>query len=334
MRIKLTQKNVKRLFRALGQNDKNLKEIAVFNGVSTRTINDWKRGVTTIPFSTFENLISLTSLDSKKLSPKLLQDFWHSKKAGKKGAQSRMRLYGNFGTSHGRKRGGFNSLKTHKKNNTGFKLLEPVSHPKPSKKLAELLGIFIGDGHLSHYQASMTTNSKTDMQHALYTQDLIKDLFHVNASVKELSGENTVNVVVSSRNLVNFLSSKGMPTGNKIKSGLGVPAWITNNIEYKKSFIRGLFDTDGCIYLDKHTIKGKIYSHMGWTITSYAGMLINDIIRIMKELGFSPTWRRTQRSVFLRKQNEIQRYFAEIGSSNNKHLNRLNQFKGEVPKWS
>lgn len=123
--------------------------------------------------------------------------------------------------------------------------------------------------------------------------------------------------------------------GNKIQNGIRIPSWINKNIQFQKSFLRGLFDTDGCIYLDKHKIKNKTYKHMGWVITSASPKFISDIINLLKNLGYSPTNRTSQKSVFLRKQNEIIKYFTTIGTNNKKHLNRYLKFKqGRVPKWS
>ena len=56
----------------------------------------------------------------------------------------------------------------------------------------------------------------------------------------------------------------------------------------------------------------------------------------LKQLGFHPT-HNTKFSIFLRKENEIIKYFQMIGSSNLKHLYKYKQyFKnkfGGVPKF-
>lgn len=118
-----------------------------------------------------------------------------------------------------------------------------------------------------------------------------------------------------------------MPQGNKIQNNLAVPRWIMNKNIYQKAFIRGLFDSDGCIYLDKHRIRNKLYNHLGWAVTSYAEKLRKDIVEILMNLGYSPTSRDSQKSVYLRRQKEILKYFKEIGTSNPKHLNRFRKFK-------
>lgn len=326
MRIKLSKLNHKNLFAAVLQK-KTIKEISQDNNVAYRTVRDWIKAKYSLPLTAFNYFVKVSRIKMRALAPKKIPDFWHNREAGRKGGFARMRLLGNFGTPDGRRKGGFRSIVSHKKTkNSTFQLLKPIQKPKHSLLLAEFMGIIVGDGHLSKYQTSITTNSKTDKEHALFIKKLIRQLFAVLATVKEKINENAVSVVASSRALVNYLHSLGMPIGNKIESHITIPKWIMKNTAFQKAFTRGLFDTDGCIYLDKHKTKKRTYLHMGWTITSYADTLIIDIIKMLRDLGFSPTHKITQKSVFLRKQREIQRYFQEIGTSNPKHLNRYQKF--------
>lgn len=249
------------------------------------------------------------------------------KEAARIGGLARAAKYGSPGTAEGRRLGGLRSMRTHMKNKTGFYVLRKIKTPRHSRDLAEMLGIAVGDGGLTRYQLTITTNSETDREHARHSQRLLVKLFGVSASMMKRKGENTLRVVVSSKALVTFLNVLGMPIGNKIKNNIGVPGWIYSKKGYKKAFLRGLFDTDGCVYLDKHRIRGRLYRNMGWTITSYSAKLCLGVISLLKDLGFSPTQRSTQKSIYLRKRRDIERYFSEIGTSNKKHLVRYNNFK-------
>lgn len=104
---------------------------------------------------------------------------------------------------------------------------------------------------------------------------------------------------------VDILAMYGMPRGNKLSGNLHVPKWIFDSASYMKMFIRGLFDTDGCVFLDKHVINGKRYEHLGWAMTSAADTLLVDVQHLLRMLGYNPTWRNTQNSVYLRKQVEV-----------------------------
>lgn len=328
MRVKISKSGLSQLFNALYGAGKTMQDVADQVRIGKRTINDWKRGSFTIPLDKFRILTNIAGIDEGKLSPKIVPDFWHVKDAATKGAKARMALYGNFGTPDGRSRGGKTSIKMNIINGTRFKTLKLVHAPSYSENLAELIGIFLGDGHLSKYQASITTNSKTDYDHAIFSRNLIKKLFGISATIKKKKDENTLNVVASSKNLVHRLHSLGMPIGNKIQNNLSVPFWIYSKPNYQRAFIRGLFDTDGCIYLDNHKINKKSYKYLGWTITSYADKLITDLLNMLRNLGFSPTHSKTQKSVYLRKSKEIARYFIDIGTSNPKHKKRYKKFIG------
>ena len=330
MRVKLSKASLKKLFNAVLEKHKSWKNAAITSGVSTRTLRDWRQGKYSIPFMVFKRFRVASGLHEDELSPIFLSDFWHINDAAKKGALVRMRLHGNFGTPEGRKRGGFASLITHAKKQTDFKVLKNINEPRYSQKFAEFMGILFGDGHVSKYQVSITTNSKTDKAHALFIKELIKDLFGISAKLKYYANENTVVVVASSKALAEFLNRHGMPVGNKLQKGLSIPIWILSNALYQKAFIRGLFDTDGCIYVDVHKINKKIYKHFGLAITSYAEELLNDVIKMLQSLGFSPTHRTSQKSLFIRKQDEIVRFFQEIGTNNPKHYKRY--LNGGIPK--
>lgn len=101
----------------------------------------------------------------------------HLRKIASSGGISRMKKYGNPGTKEGRRLGGLHSAAQHSKKPSGFKTLQILKKPKQSEDLAELLGILFGDGHLSHYQASITTNSDTDKEHILFVKKTYRETF-------------------------------------------------------------------------------------------------------------------------------------------------------------
>lgn len=238
------------------------------------------------------------------------------------GGLARVRLHGNPGTPEGRKLGGMRSLKTHQLTKSGFKLLLPVKLPPLSPEFAELLGILAGDGHIGKYQVSVTTNSDTDLEHAKYVHLLFTRLFHVRATLSFRSDSKACTVVVSSREVGNILVKKGMVRGHKIRGHLGMPTWIKTRSAYKTAFIRGLFDTDGCVYTDTHRIKGREYKNIGIAFTNRSLPLLADFKKALESYGLHPT-QKTKYTVFLRRKEDIHRYFDVIGSSNPKHTEKL-----------
>jgi intein/homing endonuclease len=227
----------------------------------------------------------------------------------------------NPGTREGRKLGGIRSLETHRSKNTGFKLLKKIQIPQPSIKLAELIGIFMGDGHVHKYQATVCTNSDTDKEHAFYIKELIENLFSIQVALNNRSNKLACTIVVSSKEVCRFLVSQGLPQGNKITLGLTIPDWIISDDTFRRAFLRGLIDTDGCVYQDKHMIKGKIYSSTCIAFTSASVELRDFVYQALCSEGLSPSL--TNRDVRLRRRKEVLEYVKIVGFSNPKHSRKI-----------
>ena len=104
-----------------------------------------------------------------------------------------------------------------------------------------------------------------------------------------------------------------------------MPAWIKTKTSYQMAFIRGLLDTDGCVYTDRHTIKEREYKNIGMAFTNRSLPLLLDFKETLESIGLHPT-QKTKYTVFLRREEEIRRYFKVIGSSNPKHTNKVKMY--------
>lgn len=244
---------------------------------------------------------------------------------GRKGGLARAALYGNLGTPTGRRKGGLNSIKTHTRNKTGFKVLKSITTPGHSVRLAELIGIFMGDGHVGLYQASVVTNSDTDFQHALFVKALIEDLFKVQVRLSNQRGKKACVMTISSKSVCRFFVSQGIPQGNKITKGIHIPNWIREKQLYRKAFIRGLFDTDGCVYMDTHHYHQNVYENLGMAFANQSLPILSFFKETLELFGLHPT-QKTKFRVFLRRKEDIRRYFDLIGSSNEKHRKKVRRY--------
>ena len=244
---------------------------------------------------------------------------------GRRGGLARMKIYGNPGTPEGRRRGGFKSLESHAKNKTRFKTLGNIRIPRHSVRLAELIGIFMGDGHVGIYQATISTNSETDFRHAAYVKKLVEDIFHIQVGFGTRRDKKACVVVISSKAVCRYLAEQGIPQGNKIILGMRIPEWIRVNAGYRNAFVRGLFDTDGCVYVDAHVYKGKQYSHLGMAFANHSLLLLGFFKYALEDLGLHPT-QKTKFRVFLRREKDIRRYFDLVGSSNEKHTKKFLEY--------
>jgi len=80
------------------------QELAGICKVHRRSFSDWKSGECLMPLFVFRKLVKITNFRSPKI--KILPEYWHIKKAARKGAFARNKLYGSPGTPEGRSKGG------------------------------------------------------------------------------------------------------------------------------------------------------------------------------------------------------------------------------------
>ena len=126
-----------------------------------------------------------------------------------------------------------------------------------------------------------------------------------------------------------------------------VPEWILKSKDkaIAFSFIRGLFDTDGCVFCQKDYTKyasdfsSKYHSKIRLRITSISIKLINQVYDLCKKNGFRVVKRELKRgfsnnrnnnNVYILEVNElksIKRWFKELKPSNLKHVSKYEVWK-------
>ncbi|MEW6008152.1 MAG: LAGLIDADG family homing endonuclease [Candidatus Omnitrophota bacterium] len=246
------------------------------------------------------------------------------------GGLRRIQLYGNPGTFLGRSKGGKKTTSLFRLNPSyakavGFTLRKEIKYPKKSKELAEFMGIMLGDGGLpGNHQLTITFNYRTDREYARYICDILKRLFSVNYFLRKRRKNNGADIVVSSSNLVDFLSEQGLTKGNKIRNQIDVPHWIKRRLEFQIACLRGLMDTDGSIYLHKYCISGRNYQYPKICFTNNSKPLLHFVFGMLKRLNFRPCLSGNNVSIYSK--FEVRRYFKEIGTHNLKHKNKFKNY--------
>jgi hypothetical protein len=329
MRIILLQKDRDQLFQSVHKVAKSYFEVSKSLGISTKTLSNWRLGKATIPEKAFYQLLALANMRKRDIRYKSIDDWWNNSAAGRRGGKTRMAKYGQLGDIESRRRGGQNSYEARKGDPVDIFSVANITIPQKSKLLAEFVGIILGDGSLTKYQVTISNNLSDDYEYSMYISCAITKLFGIQPSTYKRHSKNCVLVNVSSIRLVEHLKSLGVPQGNKIKQGVDMPQWILEEQNYKSMCLRGLFDTDGCIFQENHTINGKIYSYPMLSFVSASKNLRHSIKKSLEGMDFSPKIR-NNRSVNLESKADIKRYFKIIGTSNPKHLSRYRQFLGGV----
>jgi len=132
---------------------------------------------------------------------------------------------------------------------------------KVTPALAYLCGIFAGDGSISNrkqkneYLLKCVGNPKDEKP--LYHQiigPLFKETFGFLPSIRHCDNGDTFGFIIYSKNLIYYLTEHiGLPSGKKYAS-LKIPSIFLKNETLLTHFIRGIFDTDGCISCQKPPI--------------------------------------------------------------------------------
>ena len=207
-------------------------------------------------------------------------------------------------------------------------ILEPrdVHKPRRGAELAEFIGIMMGDGGISEYQIVITLHHIDDLEYSVFVTHLIKKLFKVTPSIYH-SPKNSVNdIVVSRKELVQYLHTLGLPIGNKVKQQFDIPEWIRRDRKFAIACLRGLIDTDGSIFTHRYRVKGMWYSYKKLSFTSASEPLRQSVHDLLQKFGFHP--RIASSNVRLDRVEDMRRYFSVIGSNNQKHLRRYESAVG------
>ncbi len=332
LRVVLEPNSRKNFFDQIRTVENGISLAAQTVGVSERTIRDWSRGAH-LPSQAAIQLLARAFCIKTPEVISYIDELELKRNAARFGALARNNKYGNPGTVEGRKKGGKKAITVlRRRNDHRFVLAKPTTKPKRSSKLAELIGIILGDGSISNYQITVSLNNTTDRDYAIYTGDLLKELFDLMPSYCIRQEINTITVVISSVKAVRFLESYGLAKGHKINNKTDMPKWIIENDTYTKMCLRGLFDTDGCVYIDKHRYNDKVYLNIGVDFTSYSDKLLYTYFTALRKFGLQPT-QHTKNSIKLRRASDISKFFRIVGTSNLKHKTRYNNFlkaRGEV----
>ncbi len=196
------------------------------------------------------------------------------------------------------------------------------------EKMAEFLGILYGDGCLGsdNYVVAVSGDSIADLlYHKNHVASLMKELFDLNPRFKFEKGVQEMHTILSSKILHEYISRTfSFPIGKK-KGRMHIPKQIYEKDEYKKAFLRGLFDTDGGIH-KHHEKSAQVH------FTSADPVFLKEVFDLYKSLGFNV--RTTAEDLEFFSREEITQFFSKIKPANPKHIYKYQQFleKGIVPK--
>lgn len=128
-----------------------------------------------------------------------------------------------------------------------------------NEDIAELTCIFLGDGgmylhkHLKKLELKVTLNRVDEQPYVDYVNKLFHNQFQCYLHVHPRKIGKTVDLRTGQSVIIDFFKSKGLLFGNKVENQVRVPNWIKNDRKYLKKGVKGLFDTDGSIWVNSQS---------------------------------------------------------------------------------
>ncbi len=322
MRILLSRDSRNKLFDELitSNNCRGLKELSLKLGIPLKTIQNWKYGERHMP----ESIIPLKFKKILNVLDKQ-EDNWGKILGGKKTYRIILERYGAEEIRKRQSAGGKKSFKNLKKIAKNFNI------DLKNNQFLEFYGALLGDGWLS--KLKLKTKSKNiwligfsghmnlDEMYHLYLQKIIRNLFSREGYIRKRPKYSGRELLIGHRALLEFLHKRlNFPIG--LKKNLEIPREIIDfGFDYTRFVIRGIFDTDGSFFFDKTPV-GKPYPII--SIYMREPILINQIKELLSNEGFKPLITHNGEEIKLKGGIQLRKWMNKIGSSNLKHLNKIN----------
>ena len=323
VQFKSQKEQIKFFEKVEGKKKISWSEIAHKHAVSERTLRAWRSGKHKPDAYIVSSLAK--QMDIRMGVHSLVDDYWFTHKAAVLGGKARAEKYGVLGTVESRRRGGRVSQARRKNNPEKYRALgcnvrKIFKRPKITANLAEVIGILLGDGTLSNYQIGVALDATVDREYAHFVQKLFHSVLGEKPSWSER--KNVIELKLSGAGLVEMLEDLGLRRGNKVTHQVYIPEWIFKKSEYKQACVRGLFDTDGCVFSHKKLKK----TYIGWTFTNYSIPIVDGMEKILRGHSFNLARPKKSR-LYMYSVRDTIGYMKEIGSHNPKHTGKVERYK-------
>jgi len=187
-------------------------------------------------------------------------------------------------------------------------------------KLAEFIGIILGDGHVDKNEIEITLEHPAELEYAKYIQNLAYSLFGYKTKIRP-KHPNAIRIRIYSRKIVREIQNLGLPSGDKIKNRADIPDFIKQDKNLLKYCVRGLVDTDGGFFF-----KQRGYHRLIIEFKSLSPQIINSFADAVKALGFTPSKSGGKGAcVRIQNQEEVANYIQTIRTSNNKIIKKISK---------
>ena len=200
-----------------------------------------------------------------------------------------------------------------------------------SNKLSEFLGIIAGDGSLSvynkgyDYKVQISGNKTEDLPYFDHLRKMAYNLFKIEPKIK--IREDEIRLTINRKHVLEELEKHGLKRGKKART-IRIPRKVKEKKNYSIYFLRGLFDTDGCITFKKEKLDYPVIE-----FRCASKNLIKDISIILKKLKISYcTYNSIRNTPFgefqvygldINGKGNLRKWIDMIGSNNPRHLTKI-----------
>jgi len=152
---------------------------------------------------------------------------------------------------------------------------------KQNGDLAELIGVALGDGNIFNFPRTEALTIASNAKNKGFIQrysSLIQKIFLKKPKINKPSG-GCVRIRLYEKNISKRLN---FPTGARKDKNTRIPRWISENKEYLKRYLRGLYEAEGSFCIHKPTYTYKfLFSNRNVS-------LLNNVYQSLRILGFHP----------------------------------------------
>ncbi len=201
------------------------------------------------------------------------------------------------------------------------------------KNLGECCGIFAGDGSLYSTVRSYVLEVRGNKNELSYYTDHVRPIFENIFSKKlkiikrKYNGGYVIGVRVCGLDAKKLFSDVlGFPVGKKSET-VEIPRLIIKDSECWPHYVRGIFDTDGSVYLRKTY---KKYRNPVIDISSRSISHLLQIKKILSNIGFNFWIEKSNFKIRLAGWKNMERFFKEIRPHNN---TKTRKFKEMMLGW-
>lgn len=295
------------------------KALAKIAKIHPRSFRDWKREKITMTLAAAEKFVILfkVSLPEDK---KIMIERWQQMKenSSRIGGFALFKKHGSPATLEGRRKGGIKAIANLRRNGFTPYVKKYRLSIGFNEKLAEYVGIMLGDGCITPGQCNITLNSVADREYIYFVSQLEKNLFGEEPKLYKRKDSKALVLYYNSRFIIRYLLSIGLKIGNKVRQQVDVPDWIKSSHAYRIACVRGLMDTDGGIFVHKYKVSGKEYIYRKICFTNRSIPLLIFVKKTLEELGLAPKLidKVANKKVWLYNNTEVMDYLGKVGSSN------------------